>query len=55
MTKGSDFEMRLINHTKYKVNSMRLTNNMRLTTRVYGTLSGNGHYRVHCVCVCVHA
>ena len=33
MTKGSDFDMRLINGTKYKVNSMRLTNNMRLTAR----------------------
>ena len=31
MTKGSDFDMHLINDTKYKVNSMRLTNNMCLT------------------------
>ena len=33
LTKGSDFDMRLINGTKYKVNSMRLTNNMCLTER----------------------
>ena len=31
MTKGSDFDMHLINDAKYKVNSMRL-NNVRLTT-----------------------